>query len=141
MTVNGEDAGRAAAAAPPAGDAALRHEAVFYRTTAEYSSAVLPFVADGLAGARRCWWRCPGAAGEAIRARLDGQAAGASFTDMAQLGRNPSRIISALWDLVDRRRQPARFVGEPIWPGRSAAEIREAQGREAVINRPSPPPR
>ncbi len=135
MTVNGEDAGRAAAAAPPAGDAALRHEAVFYRTTAEYSSAVLPFVADGLARGEAVLVALPGAAGEAIRARLDGQAAGASFTDMAQLGRNPSRIISALWDLVDRGDgQPARFVGEPIWPGRSAAEIREAQGREAVIN-------
>jgi anti-sigma regulatory factor (Ser/Thr protein kinase) len=135
MTVNGENAGRAAAAAPPAGDATLRHEAVFYRTPAEYRSAVLPFVADGLARGEAVLVALPGAAGEAIRLGLDGQAAGASFTDMAQLGRNPSRIISALWDLVDRGHgQPARFVGEHIWPGRSAAEIREAQAREAAIN-------
>jgi anti-sigma regulatory factor (Ser/Thr protein kinase) len=64
--------------------------------------------------------RCPGAV---------------SFADMAVLGRNPARIIPAIRRFTDSRRpRRTRFVGEPVWPGRSAAEITEAARHEALIN-------
>lgn len=113
----------------------FRHEAVLYRHPAEYQSAVLGFVRDGLARSEPVLVAVPGAAAGAIRSGLDGKAADVVFTDMTQLGRNPGRIISAIWDFVDRHDgQRVRFVGEPVWPGRSAAEIREAVTHEAMIN-------
>ncbi len=51
------------------------------------------------------------------------------------LGRNPARIIPEVRDFIDAypgRR--VRYVGEPVWPGRSAAEICEAARHEALIN-------
>ena len=57
------------------------------------------------------------------------------FTDMSYLGRNPARIIPAIHAFADQASGgPVRFVGEPIWPGRSAAEIREATRHEALLN-------
>jgi anti-sigma regulatory factor (Ser/Thr protein kinase) len=114
---------------------AFRHEAVLYRQPAEYQSAVLGFVRDGVARAEPVLVAVPGAAAGAIRSGLDGQAKDVAFTDMTQLGRNPGRIMSAIWDFVDKHDgQRVRFVGEPVWPGRSAAEIREAVTHEAMIN-------
>jgi anti-sigma regulatory factor (Ser/Thr protein kinase) len=114
---------------------AFRHEAALYRDLAEYQSAVLGFVRDGLARSEPVLVAVPGPAAGAIRGGLNGQAADVAFTDMTQLGRNPGRIMSAIWDFVDRHAgQPVRFVGEPIWPGRSAAEICEAITHEAMIN-------
>jgi anti-sigma regulatory factor (Ser/Thr protein kinase) len=55
--------------------------------------------------------------------------------DMTELGRNPGRIIPAVRDWLDGHGQvPARFVGEPIWPGRSAAEAAEGLRHEALLN-------
>ncbi len=56
---------------------------------------------------------------------------------MAELGRNPAKIIPA-WqkfldtDAADSR--PARGVGEPIWAGRGADELIECQVHEALLN-------
>ncbi len=54
---------------------------------------------------------------------------------MAELGRNPARIIPEVQAFTDKHPgQRVRFVGEPIWPGRSAAEICEATRHEALLN-------
>jgi len=57
------------------------------------------------------------------------------FADMADLGRNPARIIPFVRrfadDHPDRR---LRFVGEPIWPERTSAEYRECVRHEALLN-------
>ena len=58
-----------------------------------------------------------------------------SFADMTALGRNPGRIIPAIRRFTDSRRpRRTRFVGEPVWAGRSAAETAEATRHEALIN-------
>jgi anti-sigma regulatory factor (Ser/Thr protein kinase) len=57
------------------------------------------------------------------------------LVDMTELGRNPSRIIPELREWLDGHGQgPARFVGEPMWPGRSAAEAAEGRRHEALLN-------
>ncbi len=54
---------------------------------------------------------------------------------MAELGRNPGRIIPAVQEFLQQHQgQPARFVGEPIWLGRRAGEIAEATRHEALMN-------
>jgi anti-sigma regulatory factor (Ser/Thr protein kinase) len=59
------------------------------------------------------------------------------FANMAELGRNPARIIPMWREFV---RQHARGdgralgIGEPVWPGRSVAEIGECERHEALLN-------
>ena len=57
---------------------------------------------------------------------------------MADLGKNPARIIPA-WRTTHRSAQsqlarPLRGVGEPIWAGRRRSEIEESQFHEALLN-------
>jgi anti-sigma regulatory factor (Ser/Thr protein kinase) len=53
---------------------------------------------------------------------------------MQQLGRNPARIIPAIRRFADAYPGRTRFVGEPIWAGRTEAETSEATRHEALIN-------
>ena len=77
----------------------------------------------------------PGAKARAIGDHLDDGPGEVVFTDMTKLGRNPARIIPEVRAFADKHPgQRVRFVGEPIWPGRSAAEICEATRHEALIN-------
>ena len=58
-----------------------------------------------------------------------------ALVDMAELGRNPARIIPAFLTYARKHRgQRVCCIGEPIWPGRTAAEVREAIRHEALIN-------
>jgi len=115
----------------------LRHEAVYYHEPDEYRRAVQAFVRDGLADGQPALVAVPGSSAELICYGLlsAGQGADVVFTDMAQLGRNPARIISAVWDFLDRHPgQQVRFVSEPAWPGRTAAELRETAVHEFMLN-------
>jgi anti-sigma regulatory factor (Ser/Thr protein kinase) len=120
--------------AQDATDGGFSHEAVFYRQAAQYRAAVLGFVRDGLTRSEPALVAVPSAAASLLRSGLDG-APGVEFADMAQLGRNPGRIIGAVWDFADRYPgRQVRFVAEPMWPGRSAAEISETATHEAMVN-------
>jgi anti-sigma regulatory factor (Ser/Thr protein kinase) len=113
----------------------FRHEVALYSGPAEYRSAVQPFVRDGVARGEAVLVAVPGPAAAALRDGLNGQAGGVTYADMTGLGRNPGRVISAIWDFADRHAgRPVRFVSELLWPGRSAAEIREAAAHEAMSN-------
>lgn len=114
----------------------LRHEAVYYHGPDDYQSAVQEFLRDGLTGGQPALVAVPGPSADLLRAGLAPHAgAEVVFADMTQLGRNPGRIIPAVWDFLDRYpRQPVRFVSEPAWPGRSAAELRETALHESMLN-------
>ena len=59
------------------------------------------------------------------------------FADMAEVGRNPARIIPAWSDFVDERADPSRplrGIGEPIGPDRGPAELVECQRHEMLLN-------
>ena len=59
------------------------------------------------------------------------------FQDMAEVGLNPGRIISAWTRFVAAsltEGRGMRGIGEPIWSGRSDAEILECQRHEALLN-------
>lgn len=56
------------------------------------------------------------------------------FVDMTEIGRNPSRIIPAVIEFVQEAGgRPCRFLGHPLWPGRTVAEIDEVMRHEALI--------
>jgi len=66
--------------------------------------------------------------------RLAGRRAEVEYVDIARLGRNPARLISAISDLAARHRDRVWWLEEPMWPGRSAAEAAEVARHEALVN-------
>ncbi|MFJ9775717.1 anti-sigma factor RsbA family regulatory protein [Kitasatospora sp. NPDC101157] len=115
--------------------ASFVHPALFYRTSQEYVDTVGSFARAALAADEPCLIAVPGTQLEAVRPALDDAKGDVEFVDMTVLGRNPGRILAALQSFADRHPgRPARIVGEPIWAGRTGAEILEATRHEALIN-------
>ena len=58
------------------------------------------------------------------------------FVDMADVGRNPARLIPTIQQFLESAGwgRPARGIGEPIWPGRRPEELVECQLHEALLN-------
>lgn len=110
------------------------HVALFYRGDEEYADGIMRFVDPALAAGEPVAIAVPGARAELLRERLAG-ADEVEFFDMVALGRNPARLIPTLETMLVRHEgRLLHYVGEPIWLGRSQAEIREATKHEALIN-------
>ncbi len=113
----------------------LRHLPLFYRDQAEYRAQILGFARAGIAKGEPSLIAVPGDKGRLLSGQLDAECGDLQWSDMAEMGRNPARIIPELRAFIDKHPgQRVRFVGEPIWPGRSPAEICEATRHEALIN-------
>jgi anti-sigma regulatory factor (Ser/Thr protein kinase) len=113
----------------------LEHAAVLYRGADEYLDAVLGFVAGGLRRADPVFVAVPGPKVGLLREHLGGQAARVTFADMTEMGANPAWIIPRVAAFADDHRGRAiRYVGEPAWETRTAAELCEATRHEALIN-------
>jgi anti-sigma regulatory factor (Ser/Thr protein kinase) len=113
----------------------LEHAAVFYRGTDEYLDAVLGFVAGALERTDPVFVAVPGPKVGLLREHLGGQAARVSFADMTEMGANPAWIIPRVAAFADAHHGRAiRYVGEPAWETRTAAELCEATRHEALIN-------
>jgi anti-sigma regulatory factor (Ser/Thr protein kinase) len=113
----------------------LRHVALFYRDQAEYRAQILSFARTGMAKGEPSFIALPGNAAPLLASQLEAEPGELLCSDMAEMGRNPARIIPELQAFVDKHAgQRVRFVGEPIWPGRSPAEIGEVTRHEALVN-------
>jgi anti-sigma regulatory factor (Ser/Thr protein kinase) len=113
----------------------LRHLALFYENEAEFRARILDFARAGLARGEPTLIAVPEGETRLLDGRADVMPQGLWCRDMADMGRNPARIIPELRAFIDQHPgQRVRFVGEPIWPGRSPAEICEATRHEALIN-------
>jgi anti-sigma regulatory factor (Ser/Thr protein kinase) len=113
----------------------LRHQAYHYSSVGQLVDDVVGFVEDGLEEGEPSMVALPEPALTRVRCRLRERDATARLIDMAELGRNPARIISAIRDFIDAHPgRRTRMVGEPIWPGRAAREEAEAARHEALIN-------
>jgi|SRR5580698_1229445 anti-sigma regulatory factor (Ser/Thr protein kinase) len=113
----------------------LTHAAFFYRDRSEYRAEILRFAQEGLAGGEAVLIALPGEHADEIEASLSGEPGELLCVDLADVGRNPARIIPELRAFVDKHPdQPVRIAGEPIWPGRSAAEVCEGIRHEALTN-------
>lgn len=113
----------------------LKHHALHYRSTAEYVVGILSFVRAGAASGEPAFVAVPEEQLDWVRPALGEQRHEVRFADMSKVGRNPSRIIPAIQSFVDEHPgRRVRFVGEPIWPGRTDEEAAEATRHEALIN-------
>ena len=114
-----------------------RHEAFLYRGDEEFVDGCLPFLRGGLDAGEPMLVAVVPERIEQLRAALGPATAGIRFVDMAELGRNPARILPAWNDFVAEfgaDGQPVRGIGEPVWAGRTDAEVAECQLHEALLN-------
>jgi len=119
----------------PAPDGPLRHAAFFYHGPADYTAGIAAFARAGLARGEPVLLALPGDKARMVGAHLDGEPGELACVDMAELGRNPARIIPEVRSFTDKHPgQRVRVVGEPAWPGRSPAEMCEVTRHEALIN-------
>lgn len=114
----------------------LRHIALLYRSRAEYLARVCEFLRAGVAQGEAMLVAVPADSARYLEDLPHDLSAQVTFVDMTELGRNPARIMPTVESFIAAcDGQAARYVGEPIWAGRSADEIREATRHEAMINR------
>jgi len=111
------------------------HEALLYDGPDELATRVVPFIEDGLDAGEPTMVALRVDAIEELCERLGPGANSVWFVDMAQLGRNPGRIIPAWREFVaEHDGQAVRGIGEPVWAGRNADELLECQLHEALLN-------
>jgi anti-sigma regulatory factor (Ser/Thr protein kinase) len=128
-------------------DGGFMHPALFYTGLEDYLSGVGGFIRDGLDAEAPVFVAVPPQRLTVLREHLGVDAGRVRWVNMAEAGRNPGRILTALTDFAalhngskggsrasSTASSRARLVGEPIWASRSAAEIREATRHEALIN-------
>ncbi len=111
------------------------HQALFYRDSDEYLEGIFEFVNPALDRGEPVAIAVPEPRLRLLQAELGDRARPIELLDMFELGRNPGRIIPAVLGMIERHAgRPLRYVGEPIWAGRSPEEICEATRHEALIN-------
>jgi len=115
----------------------FRHEALLYAGEVDFLAGTLPFIREGVAADEPVLVVVSAAKIGLLRSALGGDADRVAFADMADVGANPARIIPAWRDFVaghDVATRRARGIGEPIWAGRTPAELVECQRHETLLN-------
>jgi anti-sigma regulatory factor (Ser/Thr protein kinase) len=118
-------------------ESGFRHEAFFYSDADEFLAGTVPFIQQGLEADEAILVATPRAQLDPLSDALNGEGERIQFADMEELGRNPARIIPAWRDFLAEHMaggRGLRGVGEPIWAGRSAAEVDECQRHESLLN-------
>jgi len=113
----------------------LLHDAFFYSSDEEYVAGVRRFVHAAVEPDGTVLIAVPEPKLTLLRDALTALGDDVHFVDMQEAGINPARLIPFIQAFVDEHAgRPLRFVGEPIWAGRTEAEIVEAVRHEALIN-------
>ncbi|HEY7105790.1 MAG TPA: sensor histidine kinase [Acidimicrobiia bacterium] len=124
-------------AGPDVEPASFRHEAFLYAGDEEFLRGTAEFVRDAheadepilvVVGATKI---------AALRDELGRDAESTHFADMSEVGHNPAWIIPAWQEFLAAHSEDGaavRGIGEPIWPGRSDAEVAECQRHEELMN-------
>lgn len=120
----------------------FRHEALIYRSSEDFLATAVPFLREALEAGERTLVAVSRPNTALLEGELGTDAAEVRFAEMETLGRNPARIIPFWREFVDENDgRPIRGIGEPVWPGREAAEIDECERHESLLNVAfSPPP-
>ena len=117
----------------------FRHEAFFYCGEDGFLAGVLPFIRGAVSAGEPTLVAVDEPKIRAIQAALNGGGDErlVQFKEMRRLGRNPACIIPAWREFVAEhggRGRQIRGIGEPIWPGRSDAELVECHQHESLLN-------
>jgi anti-sigma regulatory factor (Ser/Thr protein kinase) len=108
------------------------HSALFYHSEREYVDSLMRFISEGLDRLQPVMLAVPGDRLASLRSAL-----GDAATDvtMADIGRNPGRILAAQLAFVDQHSgQHVRIIAEPAWGGRTESEYLACMQHEALAN-------
>jgi anti-sigma regulatory factor (Ser/Thr protein kinase) len=115
----------------------FHHATLFYTGEDGFLEGTVPFIREAVAAEEPILLAVSPSKIDALQQALGDDADRVRFADMHSLGRNPARIIPA-WRRFLRENaaddRPVRGVGEPVWAGRSDAELSECQRHEALLN-------
>lgn len=115
----------------------VTHEAFLYSGVGEFVSGMVPFVEEGRRAGDAVLVAATEANSDALRSALPGPKDGVRFVHIESAGRNPGRIISLWRDFLSASNgggAGVRGIGEPIWAGRSPAELVECHQHELLLN-------
>lgn len=112
----------------------LVHAALLYRRSDQLRVALDEFLRDAAAAGEPCLVALPPDHLEQFGDLLLQAGATVRLENMADLGRNPARLIPSMVDWLDEQLGPARVVSEALWPERSYAEVAECMRHEALVN-------
>jgi anti-sigma regulatory factor (Ser/Thr protein kinase) len=113
----------------------LGHDVLFYSGDEEYVAGIREFAGGGVATASSVLIAVPEPKLTLLRTGLSDLNGGVHFADMRRVGINPARIIPFIRAFIDEHAGArVRFVGEPIWAGRTDAETVEGVRHEGLIN-------
>lgn len=118
----------------PAPAVDFSHEAFLYSGLAEFLDGTCGFVREGLDRDEAVLVATGGERLAALRAFFHAER-GVVLVDMAEVGANPARIIPVWREFLAKHEgRTVRGIGEPVWSGRSEAELAECHQHEALLN-------
>jgi transcriptional regulator with XRE-family HTH domain len=116
----------------------LEHRVLGYRSEEEFLAAVVPFLAEGLERSEYLLVVTTKAKIGLLRDTIDGRSERVDFVDSADLYRSPREAFTRYRTFVKESFGAGaswiRIVGEPVWAGRSGAEIAAWTRYESLIN-------
>lgn len=116
-------------------DQDFRHVALLYRGVDEFVELTVPFLRQGLGAGAAVMVATSAEKCGRLSDALGERAGGVEFHDMAEVGRNPATILPMWLDFAGRHPgRPLRGIGEPIWAGRTDAELVECVHHESLLN-------
>jgi anti-sigma regulatory factor (Ser/Thr protein kinase) len=118
-------------------DRRFRHEALFYGDADEFVADTSRYVRAGLDAGEAVLVAVVEDRAQPLREALGAAASRVEFLAMAEVGRNPARLIPVWQAWLERNSGQGtglRCVGEPVWPGRSELEMRECRMHEHLLN-------
>lgn len=113
------------------------HQALLHSGPDDLVSGVVPFIEEGLDAGDAVMVAVLEPLIEPIRDKLSPTGDEVHFLDMGDVGRNPARIIPLWQEFLDAHTssgQRVRGVGQPVWAGRTPAELAECHIHEALLN-------
>ena len=112
----------------------LVHEALLYRNPEHLADVVAHFATDAAQAGEPLLVVLPEASQELACNAMAPAGADIRFEAMSVRGHNPSCLLDLFEDWIADHDGPVRVIDEPVWPGRSHAEVVEVLRHEAAVN-------
>jgi len=117
---------------------AFVHQALIYSSGEEFVSAAVPFIQAGLARNEPVFVVTDPGKAALLSDALGDAAERVSFEDRSHWYQAPARRLSELYHLFRDHQEDGpgriRVIGEPVWSGRSDAQIKEWKRFESLVN-------